>query len=662
MARKAEVSIVVTAKDSSRRALNRIRGGLNRIRKVAFGLKGALAGVSIALLGRSFIKASSEAESYRLRLEALTGSQEEANRAFKEAAEFAARVPFEYNAIMESVTALVGVMEGGVDEVMAWMPMIADLAAVSGLSIQDTTSQIVRMYSAGAAAADLFRERGILAMLGFQAGVSVSAEETRAQLIRAWEDVDSKFRGAADNMGESWDGMMSMISDRWFQFREKVGEKGLFDAAKDAVDGFLGRLDELAEDGTLDQWAQDVSDFAIGAVRLMGGVLDAMMKVVNFIAEHPLLATGGMLGLWFYGPAGAAILAGIGEAIGQIGDWMIAPLGDTAQEQISKRIQVRARGLQVLDDLQRALIRRIERSREGSAKRGALEERLAGTRARAQELWQEILQLNQSMLFLNANTTDSKGILAALIAQMMEFGEVTGEAADEVDELSDNIDKETIKSLEALSAIMHRLDVRRLPTPLDISDDLPGESELDLLGRMGENFQEMTEHATDLDQVLSDITFTTLWAFGDAISSAFEAMKSGSKAGAQAFAQGMLRAVGAVSRMLGDFYLNKGVAAIGEAIFGNPAGFAAAGKFFAASAGFYALAGGSRQGISGGGGVGGAVSSDVDSFSSDRGTLTLVLNGQRFILDSGDPVAIDEFSAMLEAATGRRVIIRTGGF
>ena len=98
---------------------------------------------------------------------------------FETMSKFAAKVPFEYEKIMSSATALAGVMEGGVDEVEQWMPMISDLAAVSRLSIEETTGQIIRMYSAGAAAADLFRERGITAMLGFQAGARYTAEETR---------------------------------------------------------------------------------------------------------------------------------------------------------------------------------------------------------------------------------------------------------------------------------------------------------------------------------------------------------------------------------------------------------------------------------------------------------------------------------------------------
>jgi len=59
------------------------------------------------------------------------------------------------------------------------------------------------MYSAGAASADLFRERGILAMLGFQAGVTYSAEETRQRLMQAWLEPESKFKGMTGEMAKT---------------------------------------------------------------------------------------------------------------------------------------------------------------------------------------------------------------------------------------------------------------------------------------------------------------------------------------------------------------------------------------------------------------------------------------------------------------------------
>jgi hypothetical protein len=236
-------------------------GGLSRS---LFSLKTAVAGLGLSLLAKSFIDAADAAEQYRVRLNVLLGDQEEANKLFESMSEFASGVSFQYEEIMGSATNLAGVLKGGREEIEQYMPMIADLAAASGISIRDTTSQIIRMYSAGAASADMFREKGVLAMLGFQAGVSVSAEETRKRLLAAWEDPASKFRGASTELAKTWSGMLSMIGDAWFQFRNMVMESGVFDYIKAAVQLFLDFIKQLKEEGRLKEWAEEIATAVIG--------------------------------------------------------------------------------------------------------------------------------------------------------------------------------------------------------------------------------------------------------------------------------------------------------------------------------------------------------------------------------------------------------------
>lgn len=179
-------------------------------------------------LAKSFTEAAVTSENYRIRLNALLGSQQEGNRAFEEGARLAAQLPFEYEHVMGAVTQLAGVVDGGVDEITGWIPIIADLATVSGLSIEETTGQVQRMLSAGANSADLFRERGILSMLGFESGVKISAEETKKALIDAYESPASRFRGASEDMAKTWEGTMSMMSDKVFQFKNAVMDEGIF--------------------------------------------------------------------------------------------------------------------------------------------------------------------------------------------------------------------------------------------------------------------------------------------------------------------------------------------------------------------------------------------------------------------------------------------------
>ena len=272
-----------------KKALTGLAKTFTALKRSIFGLPGLIAGLGVGLLAKSFIDAASSAEQFRTRLTVLLGSVEEGNRLFKEMSDLAGRVPKTYEEIMQAATNLAGVMRGGVDEIKQWMPLIIDLSAATGLTVEETTSQIIRMYSAGAASADMFRERGVLAMLGFMAGVSYSAEETRKRLMDAWLSPTSQFRDASLLLASTWDGLMSMMGDAWFQFRNMVMDSGLFDFLKGGVKFLLDEIQKLREDGRLQEWAEGIStaivDGLTAAIRFMGTVGDTLAHMAGGVIE-----------------------------------------------------------------------------------------------------------------------------------------------------------------------------------------------------------------------------------------------------------------------------------------------------------------------------------------------------------------------------------------
>jgi len=230
-------------------------------------LGGALAAFSIGYVAKSFTDAAATAENFAVRLDNLLGNVAESRQLFEDLAVYAGKVSYEYKDIMSSAASLAAVMTGGREEIERWMPILTDLAATFNLTMQDTTSQIIRMYTSGAAAADLFRERGVTAMLGFQAGVHYSAKETKKQIVKMWEDPASKFRGMTEALGRTWNGMMSILSDKWFLFRNSVMSSGLFDYIKGALRTLLNYLDKLAADTSAQEWAASASSFVIRSIK-----------------------------------------------------------------------------------------------------------------------------------------------------------------------------------------------------------------------------------------------------------------------------------------------------------------------------------------------------------------------------------------------------------
>jgi len=245
----------------------------------------ALAGWGLKRLADSFVDAANTSEQYAVRLGVLLRSTEEGARMFSAMADYASRVPFEFEKVMGAATALSGVMKGGVNEVKGWMPLIGDLAAVTGLTIEETTSQVIRMYSAGAAAADMFRERGVLSMMGFQAGVKYSAEETRKIMMDQWNKAGSQFRGATERLAGTWGGLTSMFKDQWFQFRNAVMQSGPFQVMKDLARTALDELNRLKKEGKLDEWARKTAVVILDSLYVIARGFEKLMAVVYRFRE-----------------------------------------------------------------------------------------------------------------------------------------------------------------------------------------------------------------------------------------------------------------------------------------------------------------------------------------------------------------------------------------
>lgn len=228
--------------------VSRLANGLNNLQRAFFSLKGILATIGIGAVVKSFISAGNTAESLRVRLSTLAGSVQEGNRLFNDMAKLASRVPQTFEDIIESATRLIGVVQGGVDDVNRLMPLILDLSTATGLKVDEVTAQVIRMWSAGAAAADMFRERGVLAMLGFRAATDYNVTKTRQMLMEAWEGPTSKFRDASKSLATTFRGIMSMLQDAWFQFRVAVMDSGAMDFLKGFFAVILDDVRSLKDD------------------------------------------------------------------------------------------------------------------------------------------------------------------------------------------------------------------------------------------------------------------------------------------------------------------------------------------------------------------------------------------------------------------------------
>ena len=232
----------ILAKDKTKVALRGVQAGLARLRSSIFSVQSAIIGIGAGVAIRSFLNVGREVEQLRLRFFFLFGSVSEGRKAFDTLVKFAGRVPFSLQEIAQASGNL-AVVSKDAEELGANLELVGNIAAVTGIDFRLAAEQVQRSLSAGLASAEIFRERGVRAMLGFKSGVSLNAEQSAEALEKVFGK-NGRFGKAAEVLGTTFDGTLSMIGDKIFQFKLATNEAGFFDFLK----GGLITINKLVEE------------------------------------------------------------------------------------------------------------------------------------------------------------------------------------------------------------------------------------------------------------------------------------------------------------------------------------------------------------------------------------------------------------------------------
>ena len=271
----------IDAKDRTKAAFSRIRGSLGGLRKSIFSVQGALIGLGAGMVAKSFIKTAMDVENLQLRFKFLFKSAKEGAKAFDELKTFAAKVPFSLEQIAQGSGNL-AVVTKDANELKKMLELTGNVAAVTGLDFRTTAEQIQRSFGAGIGAADLFRDRGVRALMGFQAGAKVTIEETKARFFELFGK-GGAFGDAAQEMADTFTGTLSMLGDKWFNFQLETVESAFFEKLK----GKFGNLNDF-----LDQHSAKIDDMARSFGKTLAtGVEKTASAVVILYDNFGLLIT-----------------------------------------------------------------------------------------------------------------------------------------------------------------------------------------------------------------------------------------------------------------------------------------------------------------------------------------------------------------------------------
>ena len=283
MAIEQRVDIDVVVKNTQR--IEALEKALNRTQKsaVTLGSAAKIAGSAIAAIGvgralRSLITVGQEVESLGLRFKFLFGSAQEGAKAFDNLTKFASKVPFSLGEISRASGNL-AVVAKDAEELSTILEITGNVAAVTGLDFQTTASQIQRAFSGGIAAADVFRERGVRSLLGFQEGATATAEQTRAAFAKVFGK-GGEFGTATTEFAQTLAGTLSMLGDKLFKFQD-VASRSFFDELKKQLGDLNAFFDENSD--TIDSYAKALGQGLGTAIVQVGKFLKVLADNADLV-------------------------------------------------------------------------------------------------------------------------------------------------------------------------------------------------------------------------------------------------------------------------------------------------------------------------------------------------------------------------------------------
>ena len=411
----------VLARDKTKQAFNSVRAGLTNLKASIFSVQSALVGIGGGLVVRSILKVGSEVENLGIRFNFLFGNVKEGQKAFKGLIDFAGKVPFSLDEI-SSASGSLAVVSKDANELQKILKITGNVASVTGLDFRTTAEQIQRSFSSGIGSADLFRERGVRALLGFKAGMNVTTEET----IKRFEELfgeDGRFSKATEVLATTFTGTLSMLGDKLFKFKLETNEAGFFDFIKNAL---------VVTNRLIEQNAQALSSFSSavgqGMVNFIKQFILGMAGLLDLVAPLFRIINNGLAGLI---EVVKSLPAGIRE-LGIIGFLMLGRGGKIAVVGILALIK--KMGLD-LDELTNKIF-------------GAKDDESMGGMFK---------KANKFMELIDENIIASKKSMDALMKSATNFKEETKKAGLSLQQIKENILEAFKKDFESINKTIGKM-------------------------------------------------------------------------------------------------------------------------------------------------------------------------------------------------------------
>jgi hypothetical protein len=351
------VTIVVRERGAAAasRGIDRIGFASRKATVAVVGLIAVLGGFltirGLQQIASDAIKTSAAFEQYGIQLSALLGSQREANAALETFTNLATRTPFAVSQIVQGATALGAAALGNREKLERLTATAANLAAITGISFQETANNLQRSLSAGIGAADLFRDKGVRALIEAIGGIPDATKLTSQELDILFDKVagaEGIFGNAAEQLANTLGGALSNIGDAATNAQKALGDAlapSVVNTAKQAFIPFLQDMEQLFKDNadSISQFAADMIQFAIPAMVSMVRVGLTLVLTFAQVVDFGRDVAGALLEIHLAARESRISMLEFGNSIGVISDGRLA-LEKANVEAIRDRVDELAKG------------------------------------------------------------------------------------------------------------------------------------------------------------------------------------------------------------------------------------------------------------------------------------------------------------------------------
>ncbi|HED4457151.1 TPA: tape measure protein [Pasteurella multocida] len=299
-----------------------------------------------ALASRSLIKTAAEFEMAGIRMKQTFG--DDGDKATAWLKQFATDTPMAFgdvqNAMMRLKTAGIDPMNGSLQALVDYNAKVGgDAANLDGYISAISKSFIKGKLSMEEINPLLERNVKVFEILAAETGGKYTAEQMqkmlqegklgRKAIAALLRGMGKDAAGSAKEQMKTWDGLVSNLGDTFTAMQARFMEKGVFDELKKELGGILDWLNQKIESGEFDEFAKQVSDTLVTALRELKDVskevkpiLENIGSVMSWLSEK----AGGYGNLAKFAAAlyGANKIArsGVGQAVGR-GAWGVGKWG-----------------------------------------------------------------------------------------------------------------------------------------------------------------------------------------------------------------------------------------------------------------------------------------------------------------------------------------------